>query len=381
MQVDTLFQEVMADLELEAQAKYNAKLTAEQHMCIDANNGGIMGKNDLSSTYMWVKLRNNRIPKNYSVNGLKSNEFVASNELYGSFCRARVTIQSDDPDIQNYLQTNTNAKNWSTAYFAVGDVFTCGSWIPQKELEKVANRFACKKAKVEGKIDRNFDCRNASDDTIENLKLTVGQQWAVAASAVGGAGLLGAGMDLLQSKTGLGGLLRTADNTTATQRLLMESYTNAESNYKSHCQTTNSAKDKCNDENTACFSATTSFIGGKYPLQSFTFRAKDGGYNATCEQLGAYIENVKKWIGIDDTGAVKDKLGQKWIRAGADILAATGGGVVGGIGVANAIKAANRQQFTADEQQFMNNVGEHIYCFIGADEAGTYGDLIEISVE
>lgn len=386
MQVDTLFQEVMADLELEAQAEYNAKLTAEQHMCIDANNGGIMGKNDLSSTYMWVKLRNNRIPKNYSVNGLKSNEFVASNELYGSFCRARVTIQSDDPDIQNYLQTNTNAKNWSTAYFAVGDVFTCGSWIPQKELEKVANRFACKKAKVEGKIDHNFDCRNASDDTIENLKLTVGQQWAVAASAVGGAGLLGAGMDLLQTKTGIGGLLTTRDKTTSTQKQLMQSYSNAEKLYESICNNQENTNCKVLNNSTekevsGCFAVDSHWVDNKYMIETYTY--KPGGV-ASCKSLHSYMTKVASMAGYNETtGTLND---QNWwkeygARATADAVAATAGGVVGGIGVANAIKAANRQQFTADEQQFMNNVGEHIYCFIGADEAGTYGDLIEISVE
>ena len=55
--------------------------------------------------------------------------------------------------------------------------------------------------------------------------------------------------------------------------------------------------------------------------------------------------------------------------------------MVGGIDVSNALKASNRQKFTEDEQAFMREIGEHIYCFIGADEAGTYGDLIEISVE
>ncbi|MBP5485279.1 MAG: hypothetical protein J6Y07_01045 [Alphaproteobacteria bacterium] len=378
MEATTLFQEVMGDLELEAQAKYNAKLTAEQHMCIEANNGGIMGKGDLSSTYMWVKLRNNRVPKTYSVNGLKSNEFVASNDLYGSFCRARVTIQSDDPDIQNYLQKYSSSKNWSTAYFAVGDVFTCGSWIPQKELENIANRVACKKAKAEGKIDHGFDCNNATNDTIENLKLTVGQQWAVAGSAIGGAGLLGVGMDLLQTKTGLGGLLKTKDRTTGDERKL-ESEANAlTALHREYCEGSTPACDSTDK----CFTTDLRRIGSDV-ITTYTYAGGKTKGNKTCSELLTGRQTIwNKIIGsTDGTSTSENKLGQKWARAGADLTAATAGGVVAGIGVNNALKAKNREEFTANQQAFMNEIGDHIYCFIGADEAGTYGDLIEISVE
>ncbi len=391
MAANTLFQEVMGDLELEAQAKYNAKLTAEQHMCLEANNGGIMGKSDLSSTYMWVKLRNKRVPKSYSVNGLKANEFVASNELYGSFCRARVTLQSDDPDIQNYLQKYNASKNWSTAYFAVGDVFTCGSWIPQKELEKIANRVACKKAKAEGKIDHKFDCNNATDDTIDSLKLTVGQQWAVAASALGGAGIGTAAFDLLQTKTGVGGLLNTTNGTSSTQNQLVASYTNATNMYNAHCIDRKDKSENCNRdakkadeadaEDNACFTSSSSFVANKYMVQTFTWKPGGGG-SVKCGQLAEYIGKVKGWLDVDDSTDSVNRVGWGKIgRAMVDLTGATAGGLVGGIGVSNALKASNRQKFTEDEQAFMREIGEHIYCFIGADEAGTYGDLIEISVE
>ena len=53
---NTLFADLIYDLEKEAQAKYNAKLTKQQNECLAANNGGIMGTDDMSSTYMWAKL-------------------------------------------------------------------------------------------------------------------------------------------------------------------------------------------------------------------------------------------------------------------------------------------------------------------------------------
>ena len=373
MEVDTLFQEVMADLELEAQAKYNAKLTAEQHMCIDANSGGIMGKNDLSSTYMWVKLRNNRVPKNYSVNGLKANEFVASNELYGSFCRARVTIQSDDPDIQRFLQNNNNSKNWSTAYFAVGDVFTCGSWIPQKDLESIAYEVAKKKT-----------------GTDENGKLKIGQQWGVAGmsilGAVGGAAIT----DALQTNTGLGGLLSTNATKIDTCKAELDNERNYWANYKNACGVAGN-KDKV----LRGYKITSSGVSvirknsvsnsvvrhtlvpdnkGEDCVSKTQFDTNDGKcvHTVSCDQ----INNV--WSELDKVSCGETRGGKRTL---IDLAGAGVGGAASGITTAQIMKSTNRTKFTEAQQEFMDNVGEHIYCFIGADEAGTYGDLIEISVE
>ena len=62
---------------------------------------------------------------------------MASNDLYGSFCRVRVTLQSDDKRIQDAINSGAD---WSTAYFAAGDAFTCGSWIPNDKLETLAKQ-------------------------------------------------------------------------------------------------------------------------------------------------------------------------------------------------------------------------------------------------
>ena len=133
----SLFKDLIYDLEIEAQAKYNAKLTKQQNMCQSSNSGGILSNKDLGSTFMWAKLKSNKVPANYTVVGLKPNQFVASNDLYGSFCRVRVTLQSDDKYIQDAINSGAD---WSTAYFAAGDAFTCGSWIPNDILEGLAKQ-------------------------------------------------------------------------------------------------------------------------------------------------------------------------------------------------------------------------------------------------
>ena len=180
----TLFRDLIYDLEKEAQAIYNSKLTQEQNMCLAANSGGIMASGDTGGTYMWVKLRGKNVPNDYTIMGLDRNDFAASNELYGSFCSVQVRLQSDDADIQNIM----NGADWATTYFAVGDAFTCGSWIPSKVLEDLANQ-------------------HAADETagMEKRQLTTAG-WLTALGALGGGvggAFLGNG---IQKGTILGGL-------------------------------------------------------------------------------------------------------------------------------------------------------------------------------
>lgn len=394
MTVDSLFREVLADLEMEAQQLYNSKLTEEQNMCRSANSGGIMGNREASSTYMWVKLRSKRVPKNYSTAGLKVTDFTESNDLYGSFCRARVTIQSDDPDIQAILQKKS--QNWSTAYFAVGDVFTCGSWIPQKSLEQIANRVACKKAKSEGKLASNYDCTN--ETKVDDLKLTNGQSWAVAGTAILSTGLGAGVMEALQSNTALGGLLNTSRSKLNDCQMGVQSAIDEAKGWltyaqKKQCSYTTVTVTK-NGEDTETKTTTQDGIAG---IEGQALVGSDVIYRSNFGQ-----SVIRKKIKSDPNGCVTPDDIQLYIselesaqsnicdknskaswatRIGADVLGAAAVAIPTTFAVRDAIREGNRTKFTEAEEEFMRNVGEHIYCFIGADEAGTYGDLIEISVE
>ncbi len=189
---ENLFQEVLMDIEKEAQAKYNAKLTKEQNICLQNNNGGIMGNKDNGSTFMWVKLKSNKVPKNYAMKGLTTNQFVTSNDLYGSFCRAKITVVSDDKKIQDNLGGD------AVAYFAVGDAFTCGSWISEATLNNIS--------KAVGKEARKNAGEGSDADWYKKLWYTLG------GTAVGGVGGF-VGMDAIQKKGGtLGGLLNPKNN-------------------------------------------------------------------------------------------------------------------------------------------------------------------------
>jgi hypothetical protein len=389
MSADSLFREVLGDIEKEAQAKYNAKITKEQNACIGANNGGLMGTREMSSTYMWVKLNSRRIPKTYSAAGLKVNDFVASNDLYGSFCRARVTIQSDDPNVQAALQKNNS---WSTAYFAVGDVFTCGSWIPQSELEKMAKIAS---GQVEGtEAYERYEKQKEKDNRNAN--------WIAAAAGVAGTVGFGFLADALQSPKALGGLLNKSQNT--------KSVAKANVNHASQCKSrANNIKSEIGGEGTIdCASgegpSKCNKINGyaaQLKGQIKAIKDRDGGDGlnvpgscdkaegptwdpskclAWAETALAMCEDTINNGGDAEVDAKQDNT-RRWISIGA----AAAGGLTTGLLVKKAVKDAKESKMTQEQQEaydkFMREVGDHIRCFIGADEAGTYGDLIEISVE
>ena len=377
MSVDTLFQEVLGDIEKEAQAKYNAKLTAEQRMCVDANSGGLMGNREMSGTYMWVKLKSKRIPKNYSTAGLKVNDFVASNDLYGSFCRARVTIQSDDPDIQSELQTKN--QNWSTAYFAVGDVFTCGSWIPQDKLQEIAEKAAAKK------LGKSVDDAKAGT-------MSTAQKWATAAASIGGVGLGGVGgaylADSLQNGNMLGGLLQrnrnsnqqnianvTAASNCMTHKTRFDGATGANKNVerKGAASSMYYAASRIVDKSGVVATATKAVNDSC--ISEYNENKCETAVNSLYGVCSSVVESGGQYAGYDNNTR------RTAINLGGAVLGATGLGLTAGFATGQNIKAANRQEFTEAQQEFMNNVGNHIYCFVGADEAGTYGDLIELSID
>jgi hypothetical protein len=216
----SLFKDLIYDIEIEAQAKYNAKLTKQQNMCLSSNDGGILGNKDLGSTFMWAKLKSNKVPANYATAGLKSNQFVASNDLYGSFCRVRVTLQSDDKYIQDKINSGAD---WSTAYFAAGDAFTCGSWIPNDKLEELAKQAG----------------EDARDAKKAGQQRGIIEPWAAVAGLLGGGAggaYLGAGIQDGSVFSGLTGKSKkdTKSLTEENCKKYYDSYTTAVADVNTH---------------------------------------------------------------------------------------------------------------------------------------------------
>ena len=195
----SLIQSLLAGIEREAQGLYQSKLIKQRNMCEGGNNGGIVGARDMAaSTYMWVKLAGNgKVPGDYSTQGLSAKQFAQTNDLYGGFCRLRVDIKSDD------IKVNEMLKDMSTRFFAVGDAFTCGSWISQSKLNEITQKVS------EEAIDAT---------TLAGQERTRG--WMTALGTIGGA----VGGGILTNKllgkedSSLGGLLGTAKNSEQTTK-------------------------------------------------------------------------------------------------------------------------------------------------------------------
>lgn len=475
----TLFQTMLVDVEKEAQAKYNAKLTKEQNVCLANNNGGIMGSQGQNgSTFQWVKLRSSKIPKNYAMQGLKENQFIASNDLYGSFCRMRVTIQSDDKDIQDNLGED------AIAYFAVGDAFTCGSWISQKTLDKIT-----KKVAERALIDEGLKVRK------ENGKLRNSNKanWELWGSSAGAALLSGIGgfvaTDALQRNgASLGGLLSgngisaTKDkkeaaeecfeyvdkaskevlsvNQTAeaesmkqlskaidyankaksaarragqdvsdiefvnfvgsagtyhwnltmrnnVQKIMTDKIDNTDPNKENKNAAKNAAKNaddymnknkpqnaydygdlttllselvtKCQDENIDSFCSFT--------YDTATLIESDGNgvagasltdFDNVIKNFATNLKELEKKCSAKAGENSDSKLSKN--LAGAAITGALGGGITW-----TAIKASQKikQEGIQNEavQEWMNEIGDHIECYVGTESVGSYGDVVALEID
>ncbi|MBQ6110310.1 MAG: hypothetical protein IJL05_02935 [Alphaproteobacteria bacterium] len=409
----TLFQQVLMDIEKEAQAKYKAKLNKEQNICLGQNHGGIQGVADNGSTFKWVKLKSNKIPKNYGMKGLNTNQFVNSNDLYGSFCLSKITVQSDDKKIQDLLTDG------STAYFAVGDAFTCGSWIDQKQLDKITDAVRKEAGKNEG---------------VSSWKGKVTMLW----TALGGAALGGAAggliADSLQGGGKLGGLIKNDD-----AKVAYSDKTNAGScvNNLNKCLSNRSNSSACrsgyNDAIAAgvevggfyiadngastskCTESSPSFCSSNVCKDSA--KATRNCCNATTDE-----DSKLKWTAIADranrcyfggrtydinqviVGAItsaninevvvqqvladcKKKAQETYdknrglnVGLGATLGALTVGGLGAGI-AATALEAKKRKVMDKAEKEWLEQVGEHIQCYLGADNIGSYGYIVSFNFD
>ena len=420
---DTLFKELIYDLEIQAQSIYNSKLTEQMNMCRASNNGGIMGKDDISSTYMWAKLRGSKVPANYTTMGLQPNQFMASNELYGSFCRLRVTLQSDDKYINEKLKAARN--NWSTAYFAAGDAFTCGSWIPMADLESLA-------------AAAGSDARDTAKASQPKI-----QGWMALLGTLGGGlggGYMGAGIQDGSVFSGLTGKTKGATKNVEKLQADCEKYTKlaigaleGKTDAKNVDWTTvyNAAQNMQKTANSLDISwSIPDGVKNTEPVYYRKCKASEGtSFNYTagtdssckygytedksyapgyrcCKECDIVKSNAicgdDKALDASDIARIKksfedlkglcessDEVDAANAEAKKKRTAAAIGAGVGAVGtgllawgVTKSIQDAELDKAQqAAIQEFMDTVGSKIRCFIGAEEVGAYGDVIQTRME
>ena len=371
----TLFRDLIYDLEKEAQAIYNSKLTQEQNMCLAANSGGIMASGDTGGTYMWVKLRGKNVPNDYTIMGLDRNDFAASNELYGSFCSVQVRLQSDDADIQNVM----NGADWATTYFAVGDAFTCGSWIPSNVLEDLANQ-------------------HAADETagMEERQLTTAR-WLTALGALGsgvGGAFLGNG---IQKGTILGGLTGNKKDTKNSRTLAVNRIESTKSlmntgDYQQAQTYMTSAASSAKELGvpdgiiTAASDAVTEWANAYRAYESETnTTTKNEKYNQAESLRNTAVNRLNSLKTECENSSDSNNGDTWWSRSGGALVGSVVTAAAGGVLVNRATRDIQKANLSKAEQEaydkFMNDVGNHIKCYIGTQEVGQYGVIISVSME
>jgi len=359
---ESLFADLIYDIEKEAQAKYNAKLNKEQQMCLSSNNGGIIGNKDMGSTFMWAKLKSNKVPSDYTVNGLKSSQFAASNDLYGSFCRVRITLQSDDKKIQEYMKN----KSWTTAYFATGDSFTCGSWIPESDLKRIA--------------------QDVADDKTENMRKSQDRTafWTTTLGVLGGGVggyFLGEG---IRNGNVMGGLTGLTGNETKQETAKIDYAKSCVALIDSYENEKLSPDSRIGFAKNAVEYAKNAGVNGTYVDDIYMTLDSFKETNAT-EQVKAVAHGMKELktqcVAISNKDVPTERKSNWGITAASTGVTALASGLL----MYKATRDIQRSNLDAEEkaaiEEFMNNVGRHITCYIGGDEAGSYGDIITTSLE
>ena len=384
---NSLFKDLIYDLEIEAQAAYNAKLTYQMNQCMAANaSGGIMGSRDAGSTYAWVKLKNRKIPDDYNINGIAAGQMVGSNDLYNSFCRVRVTLQSSDRDMQKAIEKG----NWSTTYFAIGDGFTCGSWIPENALEELAN--AAAKEETADMAKRQKTTRIITT-ILGGIATTTGGGFLGQGIADGKikSGLL-ASVDAGDGNDGIGSgdlsKLKTfsfwnSDTVDDIQLILEQKAT-----YLKNCNTgkllaaikvgrkasTDITKADCESiEGTCCDDIVGDDATKKSNCQSEVLQSARS--IATTEAPTCKAKKA--------SGGNSERNG--WQKGGAATLGAIGVGALGTGAIYHITKEIQEKNLSAAEQQaydeFMESVGSKIKCVIGHEEVASYGQFVETENE
>ena len=370
---ETMFRSLVYDIEKEAQAIYNSKLTQEQNMCLASNAGGLLAKNDTGATFMWAKLRNNRVPGDYTVMGLERNDIMASNDLYGSFCAVKVTMQSDDTRIQTAMKD----ADWTTAYFAVGDTFSCGSWIPAEDLEEIANAVA----------------EDATADKAASQRRTrtwVGVLVGGLGGALGGA-YLGKGIADGSILGGLTGKEKSTDKKTVAKnqietikKTIDSPSSGAGSLVKAYMTNVKSYAESVDiDDNIIDYAEDAVDEWAEAYSSCEKNEKKDtckSDYTSKEDKVETALDGLKTAIESSDSKSDSGK--HSWV-------APTVGAVVTGAASATILTYAMRDiqnaNLSAEQKQiyedWMNNVGRHLKCYIGVDEAGEYGDIISVSMD
>jgi len=352
--VGQVFNDVLSEMNDTIQQERRARKTREFNRCMSGNSG-------TNLAYAWVKHTGGTNFKNfdrmnYALNGLNTS-FIESRDPGDGFCAIAVELRSTDSEIQKILSDRTSIGSGhlsinsagTTRFFAVGDSFDCGSWIPEDTINEIAKRIH----------------KNELDDG-------KGRRWLTSlgvAALTGGAGAITT--HVLNNKGKRSGILN--NNKEAENKEVANSCINK---IKSAI---GKIKNVTIDGNNVCqipssgleISSEISRDSGcnieAHPKTDEHSKAKEAA-EKLCQNLREQSETITKTVGGNN---------QAW-NMGINTTAAT----LAGFGTTMAIMK-NRAERAADEaeQKWRDDMEDKTCCYIGTQKVACFGDTVMTSLD
>ena len=376
-----LFKDVLKEEEARAQAQEKARITKRANMCKKLNVDGLAGHgNDGGSTYAWVKLKG-RLSNDYNIKGIRPALLTLSNDVYGSFCRVKVTIKGDTQELNDVL-----AKDTTNAYFVVGEPITCGSWL---KSDTITN--AIKKA-----------TEHAGDEwKLSSAKGVASMLWTTLGGfALGGAagGLIS---NYLQKKaTGVDSTGLLSNNTRLKQKASNKTYAGSCQIEADTCinggnnSTTVAA---CNNAMRDAIAAGVKSSDALTKLRSISIATTAGTGSDKCELCTGSDNNctVSGTCTPNQIGTLVSQLsGDCSSKLQSDIQDDTSGNLAGSIllggfttaalagGVtATVFKVKQEEAVNKAKKELKETIGDHIRCYVGADEVAPIYETFGLTLD
>ena len=275
-------------------------------------------------------------------------------------------------------------KEWTTRYFAVGDAFTCGSWIPSKDLEQLAKDAA---DKATAQKERSYATTRNWVSVLGALGLGTGGM-ALSNKIQGGGNILG----LNSNKDSDAEKNKKACETFVTQYTTAAGQVKTTSGSTSWQETASvqNAKTELIEGIKARYKDTDSVVRARLTefeaaANKWSFALNQAAAKEAQEAAVAAANTVK--AACTAAYDVNDTNSSSWDGKKFGINVATGAATaVGGYFLVNKLtKDIQRSSLDKAHQEaydaFMEEIGSHIQCYVGSELAGEYGDTLSLSLE
>ena len=284
-----------------------------------------------------------------------------SADIWNGFCAAKVTMSSDDTELNKVLNGGDFVR-----YFSIGDTFICGGWITQAQLSAIDTN-------VRGNVSLGNHERQRSHAAI----------WTIAGAMAGGAGGAIGGR-------AVGNMFSTQDTRTYRQNNCSTASTDDRAEALGDCSSCSGGSGGSG----ICDVSVITVGTGTEAVNKILIRQNRGG-TLNMENCNRRYENLQQsedcriQTGSGTAGNRNEGIGwaggltRGQLGGTVGALAGAGLGAWGANAAATSYARNANERLLAEKQdaavaEWFNNVGSRIHCTMNGRRVGSYGDLIEI---